>query len=211
MTDRQLVLIGGGGHALSTLAALPNDVNVAGYVDLRQSGVLSPYLARLGDDSTFLSDEENRKFDILVTYVSDSKCSLELRRRIIERYSDFSSRMFVAPTAVVADGAEIGSGTVLFHRTVVNAGVRIGCHCIINTGAIIEHGCRMGNNVFVWPGVIICGDVSIGDNVYVGAGAVVKPGTRICNDTIIGLGTLVISNIEEPAIYAGCPAKKIRE
>lgn len=210
MNDRKLVLIGGGGHALSTIAALPPCIDVAGYVSNRTSELLGGRLNRFGTDAEFLENPESRRYSVLLAVVSGRDCSLAMRRRLMEMYAGYESPVCVAPSAVVINPELLGDGTVVFHRAVINVAATTGRHCVVNTGAIIEHGCRIGDNVFIGPGAVICGDVKIADDVYVGAGAVIRPGISVCKGAIIGAGAAVVGDITVPGTYAGVPAKRIK-
>lgn len=204
---RHIALIGGGGHALSLLDILPSPAKVAGYVDFNPMPDMPA--AYLGDDDTFLNTCAPDDWDIVITMVSGKDCSLDTRRKIINRYRGYGSPVIVAPTAIMSPSSVIGKGTAVFHRAVINAASSIGEHSVINTGAIIEHGCTIGDNVFVGPGAVICGGVTIGDNTYIGAGAIVKPSVNLCPGCAIGAGTVVIHDITTPDTYAGVPAEKI--
>ena len=50
----------------------------------------------------------------------------------------------------------------------------------------------------------------IGNHVSVGTNATVLP-VNICDNVVIGAGSVVTKDINEPGIYAGNPAKKIRD
>jgi chloramphenicol O-acetyltransferase type B len=50
----------------------------------------------------------------------------------------------------------------------------------------------------------------IGDDVWIGYGSTIMQGVEISNGAIIAAGSVVTSNVEEYSIYAGVPAKKIR-
>ena len=81
---------------------------------------------------------------------------------------------------------------------VINSLVQIGDNCqlhgnnCIGTNGTSEECAKIGNNVEVGFGTTIIGNISICDNV------------------IIGANSLVNKSIEEPGIYAGIPAKKIK-
>jgi acetyltransferase-like isoleucine patch superfamily enzyme len=49
----------------------------------------------------------------------------------------------------------------------------------------------------------------IGDNVSIGSNATILP-VKICDGVVIGAGSVVTKDIFEKGIYAGNPAKKIR-
>lgn len=207
--NKKLVLIGGGGHALSLLDIIPSPQLVTGYVDSRPSLLMD--IPWLGNDAGFIGSCRPDEHEIIITMVSGADCNLARRATIIDIYGQYKSPVIISPTAIVSPSTVIGNGTAIFHRAIVNAGTRIGSHSIINTGAIIEHGCTIGNNVFIGPGTVICGGVTIGDNTYIGAGATLKPGISVSGGCVIGLASAVIANITSPGTYAGIPVKKLHD
>ena len=80
-------------------------------------------------------------------------------------------------------------------------------HCTFKkTQAII------GNNVSIGHNAIVHGCV-IEDNVLVGMGAIVMDNARIGSNSIIAAGAVVLENtiVEPGSIYAGVPAKKVKD
>lgn len=197
-----LTLIGGGGHALSLLEMMPENIAVCGYVDNHQAEGMP--VTWLGTDDAFLSDNHDCPVHISLVWGADGDMSL--RRKLIEKYRSHKTLTLVASTAVVSKHSQIGHGCAVMHRTVIN-GATIGDYSIVNTGAIIEHGVKLGENVFIGPGAVICGNAVIGDDCIIGAGAIVKNGISIAPHSIVGLGAAVVSDITEPGIYTGVPAK----
>ena len=53
--------------------------------------------------------------------------------------------------------------------------------------------------------------VKLGKNVWVGANCVLLPGTEIGENTVIGAGSVVRGTVPANEIWAGTPAKKIRD
>jgi acetyltransferase-like isoleucine patch superfamily enzyme len=70
---------------------------------------------------------------------------------------------------------------------------------------------KIGNHCSIGPNVVISGRTTIGDLVFIGAGATVINRIKICSQVVIGAGATVVKNIEEPGIYVGIPAKKIKK
>jgi UDP-3-O-[3-hydroxymyristoyl] glucosamine N-acyltransferase len=68
----------------------------------------------------------------------------------------------------------------------------------------------IGNYFSVMPNSVISGNVIIYDCVYIGNNSSIKEKTLIHSLITIGLNTGVVKNIEEPGIYVGTPAKKIK-
>ncbi len=53
--------------------------------------------------------------------------------------------------------------------------------------------------------------IRVEDEVWIGANAVILSGVRVGKCSIIGAGSVVTKDVEPYCIYAGVPAKKIRE
>lgn len=64
--------------------------------------------------------------------------------------------------------------------------------------AIIEQGCTYK-------------PVIIGNNVYIGSGVSIVSGVTIEDNVIVGTGSVVTKSLKGGAIYAGNPAKKIKD
>jgi UDP-3-O-[3-hydroxymyristoyl] glucosamine N-acyltransferase len=60
------------------------------------------------------------------------------------------------------------------------------------------------------PGSIVSGNVKIYDLVYLGTNSSIKEKLSIHSLTTIGLNSGVVKHIDEPGIYVGSPAKKIK-
>lgn len=194
----QIILIGGGGHALSLLEAMPARMHAAGYTAPAPSPRIS--LEWLGDDDAFRGRFAPEQVRMLCAFVYGGRPDLQLRRRIIESYADYEFATLVAPSAVVTPSAAIGAGCELMHRTVVNRAT-LGCHCVVNTGAIVEHDCVIGSNVFIGPGALIGGEVEIGPDCFIGLGACIRNGVRIAAGVTIGMGAVITADITTPGVY----------
>jgi carbonic anhydrase/acetyltransferase-like protein (isoleucine patch superfamily) len=72
--------------------------------------------------------------------------------------------------------------------------VEVGDNVTVGHNAII-HGAKIGNNVLVGMGSVVLDNVVVGENTIIAAGAVVTKN----------------SILEPNSIYAGTPAKKIKE
>lgn len=113
----------------------------------------------------------------------------------------------VHPSAQLARGVSVGSGTVLMASAVVNSDTSIGKNSIVNTSASIDHDCIIGDSVHVAPGVTVCGGVSVGDLTLIGAGSVIHPNVKIGKNVIVGAGSTVIKDIVDGCTVVGSPAK----
>ena len=86
---------------------------------------------------------------------------------------------FVHPTSVVDEGAEIGSGTKIWHFS----------HIMSN--AIIGEHCSLGQNVFVASEVILGSNVKVQNNVSIYTGVV-------CEDDVFLGPSMVFTNVLNP-------------
>jgi carbonic anhydrase/acetyltransferase-like protein (isoleucine patch superfamily) len=93
----------------------------------------------------------------------------------------------------IGDRVNIQDGAVI-HATFEQAPTTIGNRVSIGHNALV-HGCKLHDNVLIGMGAIVM------DNVYIGA------------NTIIAAGAVVLENTkcESGSIYAGVPAKKVKD
>ena len=205
--NKKVILIGGGGHALSLLEMMNNFSMIEGYADIKPNSLLP--LDYLGDDEYILKHYSPDFYKIHHALVYKDKVNLSLRKKMIELYRNYETYSFIASSALVSSNSKVLAGSAIFERSVINRS-SIGSNTIINTGSIIEHGCKVGNNVFIAPGTIIGGGVIINDNVFIGSGTIIRDDVTICNDAIIGMGSLVTRDILVPGKYYGRPIKLIK-
>ncbi len=131
---------------------------------------------------------------------------------------------FVAETAVIVGDVTIGHDCSIWFNAVLRGDVNtitIGDRTNIQDGAVIHtlydgsphpSQTHIGNDVSVGHNAVIHGGI-IGDNCLIGMGAIVLDNAEIPSGCIIAAGALVLSNakLEPNSLYAGVPARKIRE
>ena len=79
----------------------------------------------------------------------------------------------IAPTALVADGAELSPGTVVWEFTQVREGVLIGPNTSVGSHAYIDAGVVIGANCKIQTGALLFRGSHLADGVFVGPGAIV--------------------------------------
>ena len=128
-------------------------------------------------------------------------------------------RTFLAETATLIGTVEIGNDCSIWYGAVLRADVgaiRIGNCSNVQDNAILhatfgESECIIGDYVSIGHGANVHGCV-IGNDVIIGMGAIVMDNTIVPDGTIIAAGAVVPANQKlEPGIYAGIPAKKIKD
>ena len=132
----------------------------------------------------------------------------ETRKKLMERDANRNFPVLLHPSAVVAESAEIGAGSVVMAGAVINPGAQIGKGCIINTSSSVDHDCVVGDYVHISVGAHLSGTVVVGTGTWIGTGAIVSNNVNICGGCMIGAGAVVIKDIGEPGTYIGVPARK---
>jgi carbonic anhydrase/acetyltransferase-like protein (isoleucine patch superfamily) len=132
----------------------------------------------------------------------------------------FGSNCFLADNAVVVGEVTMGNNCTVWFNAVVRGDVHsitIGDDTNIQDGAIIHCTYQkaktiIGNKVSVAHNAIIHG-CTIEDNVLIGMGAIVMDDAVIGSGSVIAAGAIVLPGIkvEAGSIYAGIPAKKVKD
>ena len=135
-------------------------------------------------------------------------------------YPKFGSNCFIAPNATIVGDVTMGDDCSAWFNTVIRGDVnfiKIGNKVNVQDGACIhctyqKCGTTIGNNVSIGHNAIVHG-CTIHDNVLIGMGAIVMDNAVVHSNTIIAAGALILENTicEEGSIYAGVPARKIKD
>jgi UDP-3-O-[3-hydroxymyristoyl] glucosamine N-acyltransferase len=79
----------------------------------------------------------------------------------------------VHPTAVLAEGVDLGDAVHVGPRAVIGEGACIGSGSIVSAGCVVAAGVQMGSECFLFPNVTLYESVVLGDRVIVHAGTVI--------------------------------------
>ena len=132
----------------------------------------------------------------------------------------FGQNCFLAENAVIIGDTTIGDNCSIWYGTVLRGDVhyiKIGNIVNIQDNAVIhatyeKSPTNIGNNVSIAHGAIVHG-CTIHDNVLIGMNAVVLDDAVIHSNSIVAAGAVVTKGtiVESGAVYAGSPAKKIKD
>jgi carbonic anhydrase/acetyltransferase-like protein (isoleucine patch superfamily) len=133
---------------------------------------------------------------------------------------------------------EMGSDCYLAENSTIVGDVKMGDQCSVWFGAVVRgdvNYIRMGNKVNIQDNATVHGtyqkfptflgnNVSVGhnaivhgctikDNVLIGMGSIVMDGCIVESNSIVAAGAVVLegTHIESGCIYAGVPAKKVKD
>lgn len=116
---------------------------------------------------------------------------------------------FIGPFVEIQKGVTIGNKTRIQSHAFICELVSIGNNCFISHGAmfindLFAEGGPAGGKKELWK------STSIGNHVSIGTNATILP-VSICDHVVVGAGSVVTKDITVPGVYAGNPAKKIRD
>lgn len=135
-------------------------------------------------------------------------------------YPQFGNDCYLAENSTIVGDVIMGNQCSIWFNAVVRGDVnsiRMGNKVNVQDGAVIhctyeKTKVHIGDNVSIGHNAIVHG-CTIHDNVLIGMGAIVMDNCEIGSNTIIAAGAVVLENtkIESGVIYAGVPAKKVKD
>lgn len=127
---------------------------------------------------------------------------------------------FLAPNSTIIGEVRMGDDCSVWFNAVVRGDVNsiiMGNKVNIQDGAVIHGtfqraGTLIGNNVSIGHNALVHG-CTIHDNVLIGMGAIVMDNAVVNSNSLIAAGSVVLANtiIESGSVYAGIPAKKVKD
>ncbi len=127
---------------------------------------------------------------------------------------------FLAENSAIIGDVEMGDNCSIWFSAVIRGDVhyiKIGNNVNIQDGAVIhatykKSPTNIGNNVSIAHGAIVHG-CTIHDYVLIGMNAVVLDNAVIESNSIVAAGAVVTKGtvVESGSVYAGSPAKKIKD
>lgn len=130
------------------------------------------------------------------------------------------SNCFLAPNATIVGNVVMGDDCSVWFNAVIRGDVntiRIGNKVNVQDNAVIhctykKWATNIGNNVSIGHSAIVHG-CTLRDDVLIGMGAIIMDGCVVNSNCIIAAGAVMTQHtVTEPnSIYAGIPAKKIKD
>ncbi|MBF0301285.1 MAG: aminotransferase class I/II-fold pyridoxal phosphate-dependent enzyme [Oligoflexia bacterium] len=132
-------------------------------------------------------------------------------------------------------GCEIGDFTKIGAFVEIQKNAKVGMNCKISSHTFVCDGVEIGNNCFIGHSVVFINDnypksvnldgkmeseddwkgryvkTKIHDNVSIGSNVTILGSVEIGEGAIIGAGSVVTKNVPARQIWAGNPAKKLRD
>jgi carbonic anhydrase/acetyltransferase-like protein (isoleucine patch superfamily) len=139
---------------------------------------------------------------------------------VLGKHPQFGENCFIAPNATIVGDVIIGNDCSIWFNAVIRGDVhyiRMGNKVNIQDGAVIhctyqKNPTEIGNNVSIGHNALVHG-CTIHDNVLIGMGAIVMDRCIVHSNSIIAAGAVLLEGtvVEAGCIYAGVPAKKVKD
>ena len=206
--DKNIALLAYSGHAYvvaDILIAL--GYNIIGYFD-KNEATNNPFnIEYLG-----LENDETVKDILKGAAIFPAVGNNQLRKKMVEMFEKLflEQIVLISPDTKLAGDVKINNSTLVCRGALINPLADIGKGVIINTGAIIEHECLIRDFAHIAPGATLTGNVEVGEASFIGANSTIINSVKIGNNAIIGAGSVVLSNVPDNEVWAGNPAKKIK-
>lgn len=145
---------------------------------------------------------------------------MALFREVRGNFPNYGSGCFFAENATILGEVSMGNECSIWYNAVVRGDVHsitMGNRVNVQDGAVIHAtyeraATLIGNNVSIGHNAIVHG-CTIEDNVLIGMGSIVMDHAVVKEGSIIAAGAVVLANtvVEAGTIYAGVPAKKVKD
>jgi maltose O-acetyltransferase len=111
------------------------------------------------------------------------------------------------------DLLEIGDNTFINYGVVLHndAPIRIGANCDIGMDVLLCTASHEVGSANKRAGALSIGEIVIEDGCWLGARAIVMPSVTIGQGCIVAAGATVVRDCEPNGLYAGTPAKRVRD
>jgi len=145
---------------------------------------------------------------------------------VIYKGASLGDKCFVGDLATIRERTSIGERTIVGKGATVENGTTVGKKVKIETGAYITAFSTIEDYCFIAPEVTFTNDNFLGRTeerkkhfkgptlkrgARIGANATILPGIVIGEDTLVAAGSIVTKDLQARKIYAGVPARYIRE
>ena len=132
----------------------------------------------------------------------------------------WGSDCYLAENATIVGDVTLGDECSVWFNAVVRGDVhyiKIGNRVNIQDGAVIhctykKHPTQIGDNVSIGHNALVHG-CTVHNNVLIGMGSIVMDNCVVHSNSVVAAGAVLLENtvVESGCIYAGVPAKKVKE
>ena len=117
---------------------------------------------------------------------------------------------FIHPTVYIAPNVVVGPGAVILPYVMISAGAVIGDNTLIMTGATIGHNTELSCFTHIASQAVVGAYIKTSIGTHVGLNATIREYLTIGKFSTIGMGAVLTKNVGDHEMWAGNPAKFLR-
>lgn len=178
------------------------------------------------DNFPEMSSQKIKKLNVLGKYkdlpsqsVIDKKFIVAIgdnktRYQIMQQITKFGGIIptLIHPSAIISPSATVGEGVYIQANVYIWAKVKVDNYSIISPGVVVAHHSIVGKACLISTLTAVGASITVSDKVFLGMNSTIVTGVNsVGENSIVGAGAVVLNDIERNSIYAGVPAKKIRD
>ncbi|HCD7429124.1 acetyltransferase [Citrobacter cronae] len=205
----RIAVYGAGGHGkvVAEIIELSGENEVIFFDEQWPTIIQNEHWPIIGNFTSLV--ETIKDYDGVIVAIGNNRARLDMFIKL--ESIDAPLQSFVHPSANISRYSQIGLGTVIMAKAVINPFVTIGNAVIVNTGATIDHDSILNDGVHICPGAHLSGAVNVGENAMIGVGTQVIQCINIGCGAIVGAGASVITDVKPNTTVVGNPAKLISQ
>ena len=214
---RKVAILGGLGNGAIVAAAIEHarrmgatDLEVAGFLNDRvEAGTLIdmfPVIGKVSDAKRLL--DEGYWFINTILRIDGNRERIAMFENL--GIPDDRLVTFIHPMAYVAPSVQLGAGCIIMPNVSMSPGTKLGKGCFMMVGSMMGHDNVVGDFCHVAAQAAVGSYLTIGKGVHIGLNATVKENLTIGDYATLGAGAVLTKNIGEGEIWAGNPAKFLR-
>jgi len=168
------------------------------------------FFVEKGLDEKFNSERISRLRQVVADFFPYSKENSYVKRLLLKGIGYFGEGTVVKPGFRFSRGYNIYLGNKVF--------INFECFFQDSEKIVIDDFTLIGPNVKIYTSEHdlkskerTTNPVYVGKGSWIGGGVIILPGVIIGRNSVIGAGSLVNGDIDENSVYAGVPARKIKE
>ncbi|WP_169763636.1 NeuD/PglB/VioB family sugar acetyltransferase [Campylobacter mucosalis] len=197
---KDIVLIGGGGHAKSCIDVieLEGKFKIYGIVDSKvKDSVLGHKVIGTDDDLPEIFKTCQNAI-VCIGHIKSNEA--RVRAFLNLKQIGFNLPTIISPLAYVSKHAVIGKGSIVMHHALINAGARVGENCIINSKALIEHDAVVEDNCHISTASVLNGGVVVRENTFFGSNSMAREYITIGKNCVVGGGMRIVKTLSDNTI-----------
>jgi sugar O-acyltransferase (sialic acid O-acetyltransferase NeuD family) len=132
-----------------------------------------------------------------------------VRRLVAEQLEANGGRFLtlIHPSAIVADTARVGVGTIICPYAIVSDAVRLGRFVLVNYHSSLGHDARAGDFAVLSPHACLGGRGAIAEDVFLGLHASVGPGISVGSQSKVSANSSALISAPAGSIVFGVPGR----